>query len=68
MRRSDTPSEVQKRYDRLWRNLSLEERFLSGLSLIRASREMLIAGLKSRFPNLSEKELRQRLLQQIYKI
>ena len=66
MKRSDTATEMQQEYDRRWRALSPEDRFLKGLALIHASRQMLIAGIRSRQPNLTGEELNRVLLETLY--
>ncbi len=66
MVRSDTSPEIQKQYDDLWRGLSCEERFLKGLQWIQFNREFLLAGIRARFPNLTEKQLRQELWRELY--
>lgn len=63
---SDTKPQMQQVYDQLWQKLSLEDRFLKGLEWIQFNRELLLAGLRSRHPNLSEEEIRQKLLQDLY--
>lgn len=63
---SDTTNAIQKKYDEMWRKLSPEQRFIKGLQLIHLSRQMLLAGFKARFPELSEQELKERIVQQVY--
>ena len=65
---SDTKPKVQQHFDELWQNLSLEERFLKGLEWTNLSREMLLAGFRTRFPHLSEDQIRQKLAQELYGI
>ena len=65
---SDTNLKVQQRFDELWQNLSLEERFIKGLEWTVLSREILLAGFRARFPNLSENQLRTKLAQELYSI
>lgn len=43
------------------RELSFEEKALQVFALIKAAREMSMAGLRSRYPNASDEELRWRL-------
>jgi hypothetical protein len=66
MTRSDTSPKVQKLYDDLWRRLSPSERFMKGLALSHLSRQMIIAGIKSPHPNLTPRQLKQKLQQQLY--
>lgn len=63
---ADTPPDVQRFYDELWRRLTPAERFQRGIALILTSRAMAIAGLRARFPMLTDEELRLRLRQQLY--
>lgn len=66
MYKPDTTEEAQKVYDHRIRNLTAEERFLRGLSLIRFSREMCLAGLREAHPNWNPQELKLALFETIY--
>jgi len=66
MKKSDTNPEVQKRYDELWRKLTMEERFVKGLQLVKLSRALILAGIRSRNPQLSEQDVLKELRQQLY--
>lgn len=66
MPQSDTSPDVEKEYDERWKQLSPEDRFLKGLSLIALSRKMLMAGLEARHPGLSPEDLKQLFRKQLY--
>lgn len=66
MQPSDTPPKMQKYYDELWQKLSFEERFLKGLQWIQFNREFLVAGIRARFPNFTETEMRRELKRELY--
>ena len=64
----DTTPEAQKIWDNLWQNLSLQERFKKGLELTDLSHALLLAGFRSRYPDLSEEELKKKIIRQIYHV
>lgn len=66
MRRVDTPALFQAKYDQLWQQLSPGERFQKGMTLIALSRQLLMAGLKTRHPNLNPAQLAAALRQYLY--
>ena len=66
MYRPDTSDEVQKKYDDVIRALSPSERFLRGLSLTAFARRMCLEGLKARYPEASEAELRIKFFDTLY--
>jgi len=66
MQRSDTHPDVERHFDELWRNLSMEERFRKGIVWIQWSRALLLAGLRARFPDFSEEQIRKKLAQELY--
>lgn len=68
MRKSDTNPETQKIFDELYRKLSYENRFKSGLELTSLSRRMFVAGLQARHPQLSGEALRKEILRHLYGI
>lgn len=68
MKRSDTDGPIEQEYDRRWRLLSAKERFARGLTLIRTSHKMLLAGLAAQHPNCSPRQLKQKLRRVLYNL
>lgn len=66
MHRPDTTEEVQTIYDQKIRELTDEDRFLRGLSLIRFSREMCLAGIRESHPDWGPQDLKVALFERIY--
>lgn len=64
--RSDTTPAVQAHYDSLWSALPPSVRFLKGISMITFSRQLLIAGIRARHPNLDQQQLREAIIRQVY--
>lgn len=62
----DTPPAVQAHYDSLWNALPPSDRFLKGISLITFSRQLLIAGIRARYPHLDQQQLREAIIRQVY--
>jgi hypothetical protein len=58
---TDTPPEVERVYLQIIRSMSEEQRFKLIEDLMMTSRRLALAGLRERFPNASESELRRRL-------
>ncbi len=61
------PRPNHDKYLEVLRRMTPEQRLLKALELSRVSRELFLAGLRSRFPDLSEAELRQVYLERITK-
>ena len=66
LRSADTSPDMQKKYDELLKGLSPEDRFLKGMSFIAFCHSCLIAGFKAKFPELSEKDLKRTIIEQVY--
>ncbi len=66
MQRSDTTPTMQAHYNLLWHKLSPSERFLKGISLIMLSRQLLIAGIRHRFPDCNHRQLLEIVRREFY--
>lgn len=64
----DTNPDLQKMYDDLWKNLSLQERFRKGMILISQSRLMMWIGFRQRYQSLPESELKKIFVKKIYNL
>ena len=58
---TDTHPDVEALQIRLWREASPAQKLQMAGELYAAARELALTGLRKRFPNASEKELRRRL-------
>lgn len=68
MQRNDTSPKIQEVYDVKIRGLTGRQRFLRGLSLTHWSRQMCLAGLRVRYPQAAEDEVRRIFLEKVYGI
>jgi hypothetical protein len=59
---SDTTPEAQQMQFELLRRTPAWKRFALTCELIQATRNLMLAGLRRRFPQVSEEELRRRLI------
>ena len=66
MYHSDTSPEIQKIYDQKIRELSEEQRFLRGISLTHFCRQLCLAGIQDKLPNLTPEEIKVQLFERIY--
>jgi hypothetical protein len=58
---TDTPPDVERIYFQIIRSMPVGQRFKLLEDLMMTSRRLALAGLRERFPNASESELRRRL-------
>ncbi len=61
------PRPNHQTYLEVLRRMTPEQRLLKALELSRVSRELFLAGLRKRFPDLSDEELRRLYLKRIAK-
>ncbi len=61
----DTSSEMQEHQHRLIMSKTPEERFIMGIEMSEAGRELMIAGIKYAKPGLSDEEYRIELLRKM---
>ena len=61
------PRPNHDKYLEVLRSMTPEQRLLKALELSQLSRELFLTGLRSRFPNLTEEELRRVYLERITK-
>ncbi len=61
------PRPNHQKYLEVLRRMTPEQRLLKALELSRMSRELFLAGLRKRFPALTDEELRQVYLERITK-
>lgn len=66
MRSADTSAAADARYHELLRKMPPERRLEAAMRLSRATRELALAGLRSRHPAADEQELRIRLTVRLY--
>lgn len=66
MEKCDTSREAQAEYDRLWRGLTPQERFLKGLGLIALSRGFVLAGVRAQHPGFTPEEIKVALRRRLY--
>jgi hypothetical protein len=59
------PRPNHQKYLEVLRRMTPEQRLLKAFELSRMSRELFLAGLRKRFPDLTEEELRQVYLERI---
>jgi len=63
---TDTHPEIQRRVDELLAAKTPEERVLIGVSMFQASKLMIRERLKRENPNLIEKNLQKKLIEELY--
>ncbi len=61
----DTTPQIQHKHYELMRNLSLERKLLMAFALTDATRQLVLADLKYRFPQASEEEIRRRFIARV---
>lgn len=61
----DTTPHIQGKHYELMRKLSPEQRLLMAFALTDATRQMVLADLKYRFPQASEVEIRRRFIARV---
>ena len=61
----DTTSQIQRKHYELMRNLSLERKLSMAFALTDATRQLVLADLKHRFPKASEEEIRRRFIARV---
>ena len=61
----DTTPQIQQKHYELMRNLSPERRLLMAFALTDATRQLVLADLKYRFPEASEEEIRRRFIARV---
>jgi len=61
----DTSSEMQEYQHRLIMSKTPEERFMMGIEMSEAGRELMLAGIRNAKPGLSEEEYRIELLRKM---
>ena len=66
MRSRDTSERAAAVQERLHDALGVEGRFQLAMQMSQLAREFAIAGLRSRFPEISEGELAERLIAELY--
>lgn len=66
MHRPDTSEEIQKIYDQKIRELSEKERFLRGLSLTHFCREICLASIREKHPDLNPQEVKVKFFERVY--
>jgi hypothetical protein len=64
--KTDTPPKVLEEWNRLYQELSAEERLKRGFALIQTARTMAENSLRKRYPNLSEHEFKKELVRWLY--
>lgn len=66
-RMNPKPRPNHQKYLEVLRRMTPEQRLLKAFELSRMSRELFLAGLRKRFPDLSDEELRRLYLKRIAK-
>lgn len=61
----DTTPQVQRKHYELMRNLSPERRLSMAFALTDATRQLVLADLKHRFPKADEDEIRRRFIARV---
>jgi hypothetical protein len=61
----DTTPHIQRKHYELMRKLSPEQRLSMALALTDATRQMVLADLKHRFPQASEVEIKRRFIARV---
>jgi hypothetical protein len=61
----DTTPEAQRKHYELMRQLSPEKRLAMAFSLTDATRQLILADLKHRFPQADEEEIRRRFIARV---
>lgn len=64
--KSDTPPEVMEEWNRLYQQLSPEERLKRGFALAEMGRAMAELAVRERYPNASEQEFKKELVRWLY--
>ena len=61
----DTTPQIQRKHYELMRNLSPERKLSMAFALTDATRQLVLADLRHRFPQASEEEIRQRFIARV---
>jgi hypothetical protein len=61
----DTTPQIQRKHYELMRSLSPERRLLMAFALTDATRQLVLADLKHRFPEANEEEIRRRFIARV---
>lgn len=61
----DTPPHIQRKHYELMRKLSPEQKLSMAFALTDATRQMVLADLKYRFPQANEVEIRRRFIARV---
>lgn len=62
---ADTTTQVQRKHYEMMRRLTPEQKLSMAFALTDATREMVLADLKQRYPQASEEEIRRRFIARV---